>query len=171
MFSRPVRISLHVETTRETLLTPDRHGSGAYTANIEDDDQQTQQHQQQHHQQQPRRGRLPARIKLAPELQIPKNRSTGNLAMVAESDSDVDEPKPRFRFSFDAGAVGPDSAKRYVLQQQKPRISGGLPSLLGGHVHKTGDLRACRHIPIYIYLFGSYCFVPVVAVTTITLIH
>lgn len=82
---------------------------GAYTANIEDDDQQSQ--HQQH--QQPRRGRLPARTKLAPELQIPKNRSTGNLSIVAESNSDVDEPKPRFRFSFDAGAVavGPDSAK------------------------------------------------------------
>ncbi|KAI0401000.1 hypothetical protein F4802DRAFT_582706 [Xylaria palmicola] len=62
---------------------------------------------------QPQRGRLPARSKLSPELQIPKNRSTGNLPAVAESDSDPDDHTPRFRFSFDAGAmsVEPDSAK------------------------------------------------------------
>ncbi|TRX90799.1 hypothetical protein FHL15_008378 [Xylaria flabelliformis] len=79
---------------------------GADTAHTQDDHQQQQQ-------QQPQRGRLPARNKLTPELQIPKNRSTGNLPAVAESDSDVDDHTPRFRFSFDAGAmpVEPGSAK------------------------------------------------------------
>ncbi|KAI8947636.1 hypothetical protein F4801DRAFT_495354 [Xylaria longipes] len=80
---------------------------GADTAHTQDDDQQ------HHHHHQPQRGRLPARSKLTPELQIPKNRSTGNLPAVAESDSDVDDRTPRFRFSFDAGAMSlePDSVK------------------------------------------------------------
>lgn len=93
---------------------------GADTANVQDDDQQppppAQHHQHPHPQSQ--RGRLLAKGKLSPELQIPKNRSTGNLPAVAESDSDTaDDRKPKFRFSFDAGAasVEPDSANRYVL--------------------------------------------------------
>ncbi|TGJ84538.1 hypothetical protein E0Z10_g4219 [Xylaria hypoxylon] len=81
---------------------------GADTPKIQDDDQQ-----QQHPHTQTQRGRLPARSKLTPELQIPKNRSTGNLPAVAESDSDVEDLQPRFRFSFDAQAmsVDPDSTK------------------------------------------------------------
>lgn len=40
---------------------------------------------------------------LSPALQIPKNRSTGNLGVV------VDAPeKARLRFSFDAGSVAAD---------------------------------------------------------------
>ncbi|KAI0200418.1 hypothetical protein F4808DRAFT_450837 [Astrocystis sublimbata] len=71
--------------------------------------------QQEHHhkQSQPQRGRLPARSKLTPDaLYIPKNRSTGNLPAVAESDSDCDDRTPRFRFSLDEGAmsVEPGSA-------------------------------------------------------------
>ncbi|KAI1429240.1 hypothetical protein F5Y12DRAFT_727316 [Xylaria sp. FL1777] len=83
---------------------------GADTASLQDDDQQQQ---QQHPQAPAQRGRLPARSKLTPELQIPKNRSTGHLPVVAESDADVDDPQPRFRFSFDAEALSlePDSAK------------------------------------------------------------
>lgn len=40
---------------------------------------------------------------LSPHLQIPKNRSTGNLAVVAEGADDA-ERSSRFRFSFDAGS-------------------------------------------------------------------
>ncbi|KAI1326358.1 Pkinase-domain-containing protein [Xylariaceae sp. FL0255] len=72
--------------------------TGANTSHLQDAE----------HQQSSQRGRQ----KLSPQLQIPKNRSTSNLAVVAEVESsDTDEPKPRFRFSFDAGAYGdPDSA-------------------------------------------------------------
>ncbi|KAI0909810.1 hypothetical protein F4823DRAFT_407649 [Ustulina deusta] len=86
---------------------------GADAASFQDGDQHVQRAPTQT-QTQTQRGRLPARSKLAPELQIPKNRSTGNLPAVAESDSDVDDLQPRFRFSFDAEAglsVEPDSAK------------------------------------------------------------
>lgn len=84
---------------------------GADTATFQDDGQQRQ------HQQSQQRGRLPARSKLAPELQIPNNRSSGNLPAVAEADSDAADHKPGFRFSFDAGPVSAesDSNKRYVL--------------------------------------------------------
>ncbi|KAK4244396.1 hypothetical protein C7999DRAFT_43938 [Corynascus novoguineensis] len=41
------------------------------------------------------------RASLSPALQIPKNRSTGNLGAVAEDKTE----KPRIRFSFDAGAA------------------------------------------------------------------
>jgi protein-serine/threonine kinase len=40
------------------------------------------------------------RERLAPALQIPKNRSTGNLAVASDSSE-----KARIRFSFDAGAA------------------------------------------------------------------
>ncbi|KAI3336400.1 Pkinase-domain-containing protein [Xylariaceae sp. AK1471] len=114
---------------------------GADTTNRQDDDQQQQQEQLQQLQQpqQPQRGRLPARSKLIPELQIPKNRSTGNLPAVAESDSDVDDSKPRFRFSFDAGpaAVEPGSAKSRST------------SIIGEHDHGLGlsGLRRIRQNP------------------------
>ncbi|GAP88491.1 putative serine threonine protein kinase [Rosellinia necatrix] len=106
---------------------------GANTANIQDD-------QHQPHHQQPPRGRLPARSKLTPELlQIPKNRSTGNLSVVAESESDVDDRKPRFRFSFDAGAVSvePGSAKSQST------------SIIAEHDHGLGlsGLRRIRQNP------------------------
>lgn len=43
---------------------------------------------------------------LAPSLQIPKNRSTGNLASIAEtSDTPQDRSRSRIRFSFDASAA------------------------------------------------------------------
>ncbi|KAI0971633.1 hypothetical protein F4678DRAFT_472156 [Xylaria arbuscula] len=73
---------------------------GAHTANLQHDDQQLQ-----HSPEQAQRGRLQARSKIIPELQIPKNRSTGHLPVVAESDADDDDPRPRFRFSFDAEAM------------------------------------------------------------------
>ncbi|AEO57638.1 hypothetical protein MYCTH_2304027 [Thermothelomyces thermophilus ATCC 42464] len=44
----------------------------------------------------------PGRERLAPTLQIPKNRSTGNLGTVADDDR---AGRPRIRFSFDAGAA------------------------------------------------------------------
>lgn len=44
----------------------------------------------------------PGRERLAPTLQIPKNRSTGNLGTVADDDR---AERPRIRFSFDAGAA------------------------------------------------------------------
>ncbi|KAL2164563.1 hypothetical protein VTH06DRAFT_3780 [Thermothelomyces fergusii] len=44
----------------------------------------------------------PDRARLAPTLQIPKNRSTGNLGAVADDDG---AERPRIRFSFDAGAA------------------------------------------------------------------
>ncbi|KAH8673604.1 serine/threonine-protein kinase ppk6 [Xylariales sp. PMI_506] len=54
------------------------------------------------HDGEPQRGR--GRSKLSPQLQIPKNRSTGNLGAVSE----VAVPEPstsRIRFSFDAGSI------------------------------------------------------------------
>ena len=41
--------------------------------------------------------------KLTPMLQIPKNRSTGNLSLVGDSSE-----KARIRFSFDAGGAAAD---------------------------------------------------------------
>jgi protein-serine/threonine kinase len=41
-----------------------------------------------------------ARQRLAPALQIPKNRSTGNLGIMGDNSE-----KARVRFSFDAGAA------------------------------------------------------------------
>ena len=49
----------------------------------------------------PHMGEERGRSKLAPALQIPKNRSTGNLALSAADSSE----KARIRFSFDAGAA------------------------------------------------------------------
>ncbi|KAI1148067.1 hypothetical protein F4825DRAFT_114735 [Nemania diffusa] len=115
---------------------------GADTANVQDDDQQppppAQHHQHPHPQSQ--RGRLLAKGKLSPELQIPKNRSTGNLPAVAESDSDTaDDRKPKFRFSFDAGAasVEPDSANSQST------------SIIAEHDHGLGlsGLRRIRQNP------------------------
>ena len=57
---------------------------------------------------------------LETHLQIPKNRSTGNLAVVAEgAEAASDQRSPRFRFSFDAvgsaaGSLDYDSITRYV---------------------------------------------------------
>ncbi|GAW11210.1 hypothetical protein ANO14919_005520 [Xylariales sp. No.14919] len=108
---------------------------GADTPNIQDDDQQ-----HKHSQTQSQRGRLAARSKLTPELQIPKNRSTGNLPAVAESDSDANDLQPRFRFSFDAEAmsVDPDSAT-------KSRST----SIIAEHDHGLGlsGLRRIRQNP------------------------
>ncbi|KAJ2984928.1 hypothetical protein NUW58_g5806 [Xylaria curta] len=105
-------------------------------SSIQDDDQQQQ---QQHHRQQPQRGRLQARSKLSPELQIPKNRSTGNLPAVAESDSDADDRTPKFRFSFDAGAMSaePDSTNSQSA------------SIIAEHDHGLGlsGLRRIRQNP------------------------
>lgn len=64
----------------------------------------------------PQRGRGRSK-QLSPHLQIPKNRSTGNLAVVAEGAEDS-ERSPRFRFSFDTGsgaALDYDSIIRYVV--------------------------------------------------------
>lgn len=49
----------------------------------------------------PPRGR--GRSKLSPPLQIPKNRSTGNLAVVSEM-PEAQKSTSRIRFSFDAGS-------------------------------------------------------------------
>ncbi|KAK8095874.1 hypothetical protein PG999_013896 [Apiospora kogelbergensis] len=57
------------------------------------------------HDGEPQRGR--GRNKLSPTLQIPKNRSTGNLAVVSEDTEAFDrqqESTSRVRFSFDAGS-------------------------------------------------------------------
>ncbi|KAK8140347.1 Serine threonine protein [Apiospora sp. TS-2023a] len=58
------------------------------------------------HDGEPQRGR--GRNKLSPTLQIPKNRSTGNLAVVTEDTESLDrqqhESTSRVRFSFDAGS-------------------------------------------------------------------
>ncbi|KAI1818742.1 Pkinase-domain-containing protein [Poronia punctata] len=92
-------------------------------------------------QQQSQRGRPPARSKLSPELQIPKNRSTGNLPAVAESDSvdDDDDRKPQFRFSFDAGALAAEPGT------SKSRSA----SMIGEHDHGLGvsGLRRIRQNP------------------------
>ncbi|KAI1202607.1 hypothetical protein F5X97DRAFT_319290 [Nemania serpens] len=110
----------------------DSQDIGADTATFQDDGQQRQ-HQQ------PQRGRLPARNKLAPELQIPKNRSTGNLPAVAEGDSDADEYKPGFRFSFDAGPLSAES------DSSKSQST----SLITEHDHGLGQsgLRRIRQNP------------------------
>ncbi|KAI0542299.1 hypothetical protein GGR58DRAFT_303350 [Xylaria digitata] len=107
---------------------------GADTPNIQDDDQQYQRSQNQ-----AQRGRLSARNKLTPELQIPKNRSTGNLPAVAESDSDVDDLQPRFRFSFDAEAMSVDH------DAAKSRST----SIIAEHDHGLGlsGLRRIRQNP------------------------
>ncbi|KAK9418042.1 putative Protein kinase domain-containing protein [Seiridium unicorne] len=61
----------------------------------------------------PPRGR--GRSKLSPTLQIPKNRSTGNLAVVSESTT-PEHSTSRIRFSFDAGSsVDYDSITRSSL--------------------------------------------------------
>jgi protein-serine/threonine kinase len=49
----------------------------------------------------PQRGR--GRTTLAPQLQIPKNKSTGNLAVVAEQPG-LEQANSRIRFSLDAGS-------------------------------------------------------------------
>ncbi|KAK8083643.1 hypothetical protein PG996_002424 [Apiospora saccharicola] len=58
------------------------------------------------HDGEPQRGR--GRNKLSPTLQIPKNQSTGNLAVVTEDTESLDrqqqESTSRVRFSFDAGS-------------------------------------------------------------------
>ncbi len=63
----------------------------------------------------PQRGR--GRNKqLSQHLQIPKNRSTGNLAVVSEG-AEESQKSPRFRFSFDTGSgatLDYDSITRYV---------------------------------------------------------
>ncbi|KAI1180122.1 hypothetical protein F4777DRAFT_361976 [Nemania sp. FL0916] len=113
-------------------------GTETSTTNAQDGDQQNQFQLQQ-----PQRGRLPAGVRLTPELQIPKNRSTGNLPAVAESDSDGDagDRKPRLRFSFDAGAgavvLDPDSAKSQST------------SIIAEHDHGLGlsGLRRIRQNP------------------------
>ncbi|KAI1363714.1 hypothetical protein F5Y08DRAFT_308894 [Xylaria arbuscula] len=118
------------------------HGSsqdlGADAVNTQDDDQRPQQ-QQPPSQPQAQRGRLPARSKLTPELQIPKNRSTGNLPAVAESDSDNEDSHPRLRFSLDAGAMSAehDSTKRRST------------SIIAEHDHGLGisGLRRIRQNP------------------------
>ncbi|KAI0024694.1 Pkinase-domain-containing protein [Xylariomycetidae sp. FL0641] len=58
----------------------------------------------------PPRGRVPTRGKLAGPLSLPKNRSTGNLAIVAEDDTSDHEPerRPRVRVSFDAASGVPE---------------------------------------------------------------
>jgi protein-serine/threonine kinase len=58
------------------------------------------------------RGR--SKLSLSPPLQLPKNRSTGNL--VASGDT---SDKARMRFSFDAGAAAADydALTRFVLDQ------------------------------------------------------
>lgn len=52
---------------------------------------------------------------LAPPLQLPKNRSTGNLAMAGDTPE-----KARMRFSFDAGAAAAeyDALTRLVLDER-----------------------------------------------------
>ncbi|KAI1486134.1 hypothetical protein F5X96DRAFT_263651 [Biscogniauxia mediterranea] len=66
--------------------------------------------------QEPQRGRVPTRVRLSTPLQIPKNRSTGNLSVVSEL-SDDGGSRPRYRFSYDtgSGAVEYDSVTRCVL--------------------------------------------------------
>lgn len=67
----------------------------------------------------PQRGRGSTRSsKLSAPLRLPKNRSTGNLAIVAEGPE-----KPRLRFSFDSGSgvAESDQITRYVfLKTVKP---------------------------------------------------
>lgn len=50
-----------------------------------------------------RDGEERGRSKLSPPLQLPKNRSTGNLAVAGDTSE-----KARMRFSFDAGAAAAD---------------------------------------------------------------
>ncbi|KAI0010144.1 Pkinase-domain-containing protein [Xylariaceae sp. FL0662B] len=70
--------------------------------------------------QEPPRGREPTRDKLAAPLRIPKNRSTGNLAVVFEGPD-----KPKLRFSFDSGsaAVEHDSITSCPGNSRSPIIT------------------------------------------------
>ena len=67
----------------------------------------------------PHRGRGRSH-QLETHLQIPKNRSTGNLTVVAEAEGteDAGQRSPRFRFSFDtagsSATLDYDSMTRYV---------------------------------------------------------
>ncbi|KAI0816323.1 hypothetical protein GGR55DRAFT_230852 [Xylaria sp. FL0064] len=121
---------------------------GADTANIQDDDQQQQQQRQHSHAQaqaQAQRGRPSARSKLTPELQIPKNRSTGNLPVVAESDADSALYQPRLRFSLDADAMSAMAAMAAEPESAKSRST----SIIAEHEHGLGlsGLRRIRQHP------------------------
>ncbi|KAI1117938.1 hypothetical protein F5Y14DRAFT_291106 [Nemania sp. NC0429] len=111
-------------------------------------------HQRQHHQQ-PQRGRLPARSKLAPELQIPKNRSAGNLPAVAEGDSDADDHKPGYRFSVDAGPVsaGSESTKRYVFLLGAKTVLADSERVSFLQRHATVHIYTTYYVWEYIYLY------------------
>ncbi|KAI0390530.1 Pkinase-domain-containing protein [Xylariaceae sp. FL0594] len=115
---------------------------GADATNFQDERQQQQQQKQQQQPSQPlpQRGRPPARSKLSPELHIPKNRSTGNLPSVAESDTNAfHDRKAEFRFSLDAGALGVES------DRSKSRSA----SIMGERDHGLGlsGLRRIRQNP------------------------
>ncbi|KAL2257394.1 hypothetical protein VTK26DRAFT_235 [Humicola hyalothermophila] len=83
------------------------------------------------------------RERLSPSLQIPKNRSTGNLGVISDDSPD----KPRIRFSFDSGAAAAEyetisrssivtdhdhglgmSGLRRIRQQHNPIRAPTLPS-------------------------------------------
>ncbi|KAI2637355.1 hypothetical protein GGS21DRAFT_511188 [Xylaria nigripes] len=93
---------------------------GVHSGHIQDDEPY----------QQPQRGQSSIRRRLSVEVQFPKNRSTGNLAAVAEGDSDVDDHKPMFRFSYDAG-VSPD-------ESDFPQLSRST-SIIADHDHGLGS--------------------------------
>ncbi|KAI1821336.1 hypothetical protein F4861DRAFT_519230 [Xylaria intraflava] len=105
---------------------------GAHVSHFQDDDQQNQHHQAQGSQ-------PPAGKKLAAKLQLPKNRSTGNLAAVVENDSEIEDQKSTFRFSFDAG-VSP--AEPDLAQSRST-------SIIAEHDHGLGlsGLRRIRQNP------------------------
>ncbi|KAI1877837.1 uncharacterized protein JN550_000019 [Neoarthrinium moseri] len=72
-----------------------KNNHGGYQEHAADADDNT------YHDGEPPRGR--GRSKLSPALQIPKNRSTGNLAVVSEA-SEPQQSTSRIRFSLDAGS-------------------------------------------------------------------
>ena len=97
-------VSFEAETTHHTLMPmatdPAVHQQGDENINQDGD-------------QEPQRGRGSTRSnKLSAPLRLPKNRSTGNLAVVAEFPE-----RPRLRFSFDTGSgvTESDQITRYVF--------------------------------------------------------
>lgn len=84
----------------------------------------------------PQRGRGSTRSnKLSAPLRIPKNRSTGNLAVVSEFPE-----RPRLRFSFDAGSgvAESDQITRYVMPKPENRDGERELGWAYGHTGTTG---------------------------------
>lgn len=66
------------------------------------------------------------RGRLAPPLQIPKNRSTGNLAITTDSPE-----RARVRFSFDAGAAAAEyDALTRLPPRPYPRVLAMMPTIV-----------------------------------------